>query len=116
MSKKLTSFFSSADTNNTSSKDSSVPVTSDESALASHLDDKSSRTLKSSTLVKWINQDLVKMNAFVWLKYKNNEKGEATQMKCSICIQFQKQIQHTFFSDAWIKGTYNLCLSNGFIV
>ena len=104
MSRKITSFFG------TSSEDSSVPVASAKSAQPGR---QKSRTLKSSTLAKWINQDLIKTNAFVWLKHEDNGKGEVIQMNCSICTQFQKQIQHNRdFSDAWIKGTYNLRLSN----
>ena len=62
---------------------------------------------------KVINQDLIKTNAFVWLKYEDNGKGEVIQMNCSICTQFQKQIQHNRdFSDARIKGTYSLHVLN----
>ena len=60
-----------------------------------------------------MNEDLAKRNAVVWLKHEDDGKGHVSLMKCSICTEFKNQIQHNRdFSDAWIKGTSNLRLSN----
>ena len=111
MSKKITSFYTSADTSSVSNKDSG---TSHESTTRKgQRGKKSSRTLKSGTISKWIDKDLAKTNPSVWLKHEDNGKGEVLQMKCSICTKFQKKIQQNRdFSDAWINGTSNRRLSN----
>ena len=60
-----------------------------------------------------INQlTLVKTNASLWLQFEENTEGEVTLLTCSVCKQFQKEIQYNHdFSDVCIKGSTNLCLS-----
>jgi hypothetical protein len=104
MSRKITTFFGKSAT--TGNPSESVPE-------QKKTDRKNVRTLKSQTLLKWINDDLATANADVWLKHEDDGKGCVSLMKCSICTKFQNQIQHNRdFSDAWIKGTSNLRLSN----
>ena len=104
MSRKITSFFGTSATTGKPTE----PVPEKKTP-----ERKNVRTLKSQTLIKWINDDLAKTNADVWLKHEDDRKGHVSLMKCSICTKFQNQIQHNRdFSDAWIKGTSNLRLSN----
>jgi hypothetical protein len=104
MSRKITTFFGKSAT--TGNPSESVPE-------QKKTERKNVRTLKLQTLLKWINDDLATANADVWLKHEDDGKGCVSLMKCSICTKFQNQIQHNRdFSDAWIKGTSNLRLSN----
>ena len=45
---------------------------------------KNVRTLKSQTLMKWINDDLAKTNADVRLKQEDDGKGHISLMKCML--------------------------------
>ena len=104
MSKKITSFFSSGTSATvgcsaqcTAPAGNSVESVPEKNKPAK----KNVRTLKTQTLTKWINEDLAKTNAVVWLKHEGDGKGHVSSMKCSICTKFKNQIQHNQdFSDA----------------
>ncbi len=90
MSKKITDFFSNkSNESENNSRGPSTRATSETSAattsetssdlanpsLASQRK-KTDRTLNSSTLKKWISEDLAPSNAFVWLKHEENGHGQ----------------------------------------
>ena len=54
-----------------------------------------STNLKSSTILKWLKEDLVKTTASLWLQFEENTKGEVTILTCSNCKQFQNEIGPT---------------------
>ncbi|CAB3979843.1 zinc finger 862-like [Paramuricea clavata] len=132
MSKKITDFFSNKSNDSEgNSRGTSTPITSETSAAttseasAATTSERSSdlanlsqrkktdRTLKSSTLKKWISEDLAPSNAFVWLNHEENGHGQVKLMKCMVCTTFEERIKHNRdFSNAWIQGSCNLRLSN----
>jgi hypothetical protein len=75
---------------------------------------KNVRTLKSQTLMdkRWLGENKCRCAVETRRRWKRSP-GLSLIRKCSICTKFQNQIQHNRdFSDAWIKGTSNLCLSS----
>ena len=97
MSEKITSFFSRGTSATVRScndqctyADNSVKSVPEKNIPAR----KNMSTLKTQTLTKWINEDLAKTNANVWLKHEDDGKGHVSLMKCSICTKFKNQIQY----------------------
>ena len=116
MSKKITSFFTKQSKGNENTSEGAT-ITEPDSAskdLNKSLQKKTSeRTLKATTLQKWINEDLAALNAFLWLKHEENKQGQVKFMKCMVCTKFEDKLKHNRdFSNAWIQGTCNLRLSN----
>ncbi|XP_064644698.1 E3 SUMO-protein ligase KIAA1586-like [Lineus longissimus] len=71
------------------------------------------RTLKSSTVDRWIKSDLARDNAELWLKYTADRDGNVSALRCTLCTSFEDELKTMKdFSPAWINGSGNLKLSN----
>lgn len=63
--------------------------------------------VSASTVEKW-KSEMTKYNVAEWLTYETDSNGKARNLKCKVCIMYEKRICNLpNFSDMFIKGSQN---------
>jgi hypothetical protein len=69
--------------------------------------------LRVTTVERWINEDLAKDNASIWLHYDASQQGHVVKLYCKLCQKYKQQLSvMKDFSNAWVIGSQNFKLSN----
>ena len=70
------------------------------------------RAVQKKTVQEWISQYDKQFNTAVWLKFDTVDRTHVSTLRCSVCSQFQKQLESLRnFRPAFIEGTTNVRLS-----
>ena len=70
------------------------------------------REVQKKTVQEWISQYDKQFNTAVWLKFDMVDRTCVSTLRCSVCTQFQKQLESMRnFRPAFIDGTTNVRIS-----
>ena len=70
------------------------------------------RAVQKKTVEEWVSQYDKQFNTAVWLKFNTVDRTHVSTLRCSVCTQFQKQLESMRnFRPAFIDGTTNVRLS-----
>ena len=70
------------------------------------------RAVQKKTVQEWISQYDKQFNTAVWLQFDTVDRTHVSTLRCSICSQFQKQLEYMRnFRSSFIDGTTNVRIS-----